>query len=184
MPKSSHAAIRGVNLFRTIQNVGPFTMPRKKSLMPRVRGEKAAPQPKMTRLEKLYPLHDREIGTEVYQYNKVMRDFGYKWLEYPTFSNPPQRRRSKQVSMRPTWEFRRKIYSIFSQGIHELDNEKCLEFFEVGKRSIIIVLEDDLKHNQELLARKEMAEAVRKFSGDPDVPVVSGESAGSELPAK
>lgn len=78
----------------------------------------------------------------------------------------------------------RKIYSIFSQGIHELDNEKCLEFFEVGKRSIIIVLEDDLKHNQELLARKEMAEAVRKFSGDPDVPVVSGESAGSELPAK
>jgi hypothetical protein len=60
----------------------------------------------------------------------------------------------------------RKIYSIFSKGIHELDNEACLDFFDVGKRSIIIVLEDDLKKQQELSTRKELAAAVAKFSSD------------------
>lgn len=58
----------------------------------------------------------------------------------------------------------RKIYSIFSRGIHELDNSVCLDFFEVGKRSIVIVLEDDIKHTEELQARRDMAAAVAKFS--------------------
>jgi len=58
----------------------------------------------------------------------------------------------------------RKIYSIFSLGIHELDNETCLQFFELGKRSIIIILEDDSKKQQELIARRELADAVAKFS--------------------
>jgi hypothetical protein len=57
----------------------------------------------------------------------------------------------------------KRIYSIFSQGIHELENKSCLQFFEVGKRSIIIVLEEDLKKQEELLARKEMAAAVAQF---------------------
>jgi hypothetical protein len=61
----------------------------------------------------------------------------------------------------------KRIYSIFSQGIHELENERCLQFFEIGKRSIIIVLEDDLKKQQELQARKEMAAAVAQFSSPP-----------------
>jgi hypothetical protein len=61
----------------------------------------------------------------------------------------------------------RKIYSIFSLGIHELDNDSCLQFFEVGKRSIIMILEDDLKKQQELAARKELAEAVAKFAPKP-----------------
>lgn len=64
----------------------------------------------------------------------------------------------------------RKIYSIFSKGIHELDNDACLEFFDVGKQSIIIVLEDDLKKQQELSVRKELAAAVAKFSSDADAP--------------
>jgi hypothetical protein len=51
-----------------------------------------------------------------------------------------------------------------SIGIHELDNEVCLEFFDVGKRSIIFILEDDLKKQQELAARKELTDAVAKFS--------------------
>jgi hypothetical protein len=42
----------------------------------------------------------------------------------------------------------REIYSIFSKGIHELDNEDCLQFFEVGRRAILIVLEDDLKRSE------------------------------------
>jgi len=60
----------------------------------------------------------------------------------------------------------RKIYSIFSKGIHELDNEACLDFFDVGKRTIIIILDDDLKKQQELSTRKELAAAVAKFSSD------------------
>jgi hypothetical protein len=58
----------------------------------------------------------------------------------------------------------RRIYSIFSQGIHELENEECLQFFDVGKRSIVLILEDDLKKQEELAARKELASAVAKFS--------------------
>ena len=62
----------------------------------------------------------------------------------------------------------RKIYSIFSMGIHELENDNCLEFFDVGKRSIIVILEDDLKKQEELSAREELASAVAKFSLQPD----------------
>lgn len=57
----------------------------------------------------------------------------------------------------------RKIYKIFSLGIHELKNDICLQFFEVGKRSIIMILEDDLKKQQELIDRKQLVEAVAKF---------------------
>ncbi len=60
----------------------------------------------------------------------------------------------------------RKIYKIFSSGIHELQNESCLQFFDVGKRSIIMILEDDLKVQQELADRKQLAEAVAKFGAD------------------
>jgi hypothetical protein len=60
----------------------------------------------------------------------------------------------------------RKIYSVFSQGVHELDNETCLQFFDIGKRSIIIVLEDDLKKQQELADRKKLADAVAKFASE------------------
>jgi hypothetical protein len=71
----------------------------------------------------------------------------------------------------------RRIYGIFSKGIHELDNDACLDFFEVGKRSIIIVLEDDLKHLEELQTRREMAEAVMKFA--PSDSTSSGENSGT-----
>ena len=39
----------------------------------------------------------------------------------------------------------RKIYSILSKGLHELDETACLNWFEVMKQSIIIILEDDKK---------------------------------------
>ncbi len=58
----------------------------------------------------------------------------------------------------------KQLYSIFSQGIHELDNDVCLRFFDVGKRSIIMILEDDLKTKADLAARREIAEAVKTFS--------------------
>lgn len=57
----------------------------------------------------------------------------------------------------------RKIYSIFSIGVHELDNDDCLRFFEVGKRSIVVILEEDMKKREELTARQELANAIAKF---------------------
>jgi hypothetical protein len=62
----------------------------------------------------------------------------------------------------------RKIYKIFSLGIHELDNDTCLQFFEVGKRSIIMILEDDLRTQQDLADRRQLAEAVAKFGTNSD----------------
>lgn len=79
----------------------------------------------------------------------------------------------------------RKIYKIFSMGIHQLDNDKCLGFFEVGKRSILMILEDDLKTQQELADRKQLAEAVAKFGneGNPAAPA-SAEIGASAQPDK
>lgn len=59
----------------------------------------------------------------------------------------------------------RKIYSIFSKGIHELENEACLTFFNIGKRSIIMILEDDLKHKEDMQAREELKQAIAQFDG-------------------
>lgn len=58
----------------------------------------------------------------------------------------------------------RRIYSIFSKGVHELNDEQCLAFFEIGKRSILIVLEDDLKKKQELEDRRALQSAIAQFS--------------------
>ena len=41
----------------------------------------------------------------------------------------------------------RKIYSILSVGLHELDKKTCLHWFMVIKQSIPIILEDDKKKN-------------------------------------
>lgn len=69
----------------------------------------------------------------------------------------------------------RRIYSIFSLGLHQLDNDVCLSFFEVGKRSIIMILQDDLRHREELEARTELASAIAAFD-----PVVSKEPLSEE----
>lgn len=57
----------------------------------------------------------------------------------------------------------RKIYSIFSVGIHELDNDQCLRFFEIGKRSIVAILEEDIKKKEELAARDFLAKAIADY---------------------
>lgn len=63
----------------------------------------------------------------------------------------------------------RKIYKVFSSGIHQLKNDTCLQFFDVGKRSIIMILEDDLKTQQELADRKQLSDAVAKFGENREV---------------
>ena len=59
-----------------------------------------------------------------------------------------------------------KLYSIFSLGIHELENEQCLAFFEAGKGSILFVLEDDLKKREDEDRRKLLSQAVAAFEGN------------------
>lgn len=58
----------------------------------------------------------------------------------------------------------KKLYSIFSIGIHELDNETCLEFFEIGKDSITFILDDDLKQKEERERREKLSKAVASFN--------------------
>lgn len=58
----------------------------------------------------------------------------------------------------------RKIYGVFSKGVHELDNDQCLAFFEVGKQSIIFILQDDLKKKEELEARNALQTAIARFA--------------------
>lgn len=57
----------------------------------------------------------------------------------------------------------RRIYGIFSKGIHELENAACLKFFDIGKRSIIMILEDDLQKKIELEDRAELKKAIAAF---------------------
>lgn len=58
----------------------------------------------------------------------------------------------------------RKVYSILSKGIHELDEKECLSWFEVMKQSIIIILEDDKKKKEELDRRQVFKTAISGFS--------------------
>jgi len=57
-----------------------------------------------------------------------------------------------------------KIYSILSIGIHELNENECLKVFEILKRSIIYIIEEDLRKQEELAARKELEDAIASFN--------------------
>lgn len=57
-----------------------------------------------------------------------------------------------------------KIYSILSVGIHELDEETCLGYFDVLKHSIIIILDEDKKKREELAMRTKFAAALSKIN--------------------
>jgi hypothetical protein len=48
-----------------------------------------------------------------------------------------------------------RIYSILSMGVHSLDEETCLSFFEPLRQSIIMILEDDKRKQEELKGKKE-----------------------------
>lgn len=58
----------------------------------------------------------------------------------------------------------RRVYSILSLGIHELEEEDCLKYFEALKQAIIIILEDDKKTKEELQRRQAFAAAIARFS--------------------
>lgn len=56
-----------------------------------------------------------------------------------------------------------KVYSILSIGIHELDEEACLGYFDLMKHSIIIILDEDKKKKEELALRTKLTEVIKKF---------------------
>lgn len=53
-----------------------------------------------------------------------------------------------------------KIYSILSTGIHDLDEDTCLGYFDVMKHSIIIILEEDKKKKEELELKGKLSKAI------------------------
>ena len=57
-----------------------------------------------------------------------------------------------------------KVYSILSLGIHELDEETCLNFFEVLKHSIFFILDEDEQKRKELELRNKIGKAIATFS--------------------
>ncbi|CAG2144497.1 hypothetical protein LMG31506_03019 [Cupriavidus yeoncheonensis] len=59
-----------------------------------------------------------------------------------------------------------KIYSILSIGIHELDEATCLQYFDLMKHSIIIILEEDKRKKEELAMRSKFSNLIAKF--DPE----------------
>jgi hypothetical protein len=58
----------------------------------------------------------------------------------------------------------RKIYSILSVGIHELDEKKCLQWFGIMKQSIIIILVDDKKKKEDLERKAAFSTAIASFT--------------------
>ncbi|REC54226.1 hypothetical protein DRF62_10480 [Chryseobacterium piscium] len=62
------------------------------------------------------------------------------------------------------------IYSIVSKGIHELEEQECLEYFPVLKDAIILILEMDYKkwekQNQENQAQENIQKIIDKLSKD------------------
>ncbi|OMQ44911.1 hypothetical protein [Ensifer sp. 1H6] len=58
-----------------------------------------------------------------------------------------------------------KIYSILSVGVHELSEEHCLQFFDILKQSIVIILQEDDAKRSELEMKKKFSLAINTFVG-------------------
>jgi hypothetical protein len=57
-----------------------------------------------------------------------------------------------------------KLYKILSKGIHELTDSECLGFFEIGKFSIAIILDEDIRLRQEKASKDDLSNAISKFT--------------------
>ena len=57
----------------------------------------------------------------------------------------------------------KRIYSILSIGIHQLDEQKCLSYFDIMKQSIIIILEEDKRKKEELELKARFSKAISSF---------------------
>ena len=57
----------------------------------------------------------------------------------------------------------RKVYSVLSKGIHEMSEEECLGLFDVLKKTIILILEEDKKLKEEQKAKDGLTAAIAKL---------------------
>lgn len=60
----------------------------------------------------------------------------------------------------------RKLYSILSAGVHSLNEEICLKAFDLIKRSILMILEEDQRKKEELALRQQLGAAIAAFDGE------------------
>jgi len=60
----------------------------------------------------------------------------------------------------------RKVYSILSKGIHDLEEEERLKAFEFMKHSIFFILDENKRKGEELEVRLKVEKAIASFSGD------------------
>ncbi len=57
----------------------------------------------------------------------------------------------------------KQLYSILSAGVHELEEEACLNFFPIARASIEYILEDDVRKKEELARRAEIKRAIADY---------------------
>ena len=57
----------------------------------------------------------------------------------------------------------KKLYSIMSVGIHELDEKACLAVFEVLRKSMTFILNEDKRKMEELAIRDEVMKEIAKY---------------------
>lgn len=57
----------------------------------------------------------------------------------------------------------KKLYGILSLGIHELEEQQCLSFFEVIRLSAVIILDEDKKKKEELGLRDKLKRAIADY---------------------
>jgi hypothetical protein len=57
----------------------------------------------------------------------------------------------------------KKMYSILSLGIHELEEAECLSFFQIARSAIIFILNEDHRKKQELAKREAAQKAIANY---------------------
>ena len=57
----------------------------------------------------------------------------------------------------------KKLYNILSLGIHELNEEDCLGFFSIVRKSVIFILEEDKRKREELALRAAVENEIEHF---------------------
>lgn len=55
----------------------------------------------------------------------------------------------------------KKVYSIISKGIHELEEQECLEYFSIVKDAIISILEQDYLKKQNEIKQAELENSIK-----------------------
>lgn len=56
-----------------------------------------------------------------------------------------------------------KLYSILSVGIHELDEQDCLNFFDIARASIVAILEQEQQMKEQRFALSEAEKAIQQY---------------------